>query len=122
MLSIHTPSVQYWMFLLVIIMRDGIAVGVGCCSPSPPDLVGIVVICVEWWGMLFEVVVLMSTEFIILVKSLQSWLSHVFQCRGCSAAVRTSELKRWVSLCTVHVLKSCSIVCVLSSLLAIEFV
>ena len=72
--------------------------------------------------MLFELVVLMSTEFIILVKSLQSWLSHVFQCCGCSVAVRTSELKRWVSLCTVHVLKSCIIVCVLSSLLAIEFV
>ena len=32
---------------LVIIMRDGIAVDVGCCSPSPPDLVGIVAICVE---------------------------------------------------------------------------
>jgi hypothetical protein len=120
--SIHIPSVQYWMFLLVIIMRDGIAVDVGCCSPSPPDLVGIVAICVEWRGMLLELVVLMSTEFIIFVKSLQSWLSHVFQCRGCSVAVRTSELKRWVSLCTVHVLKSCIIVCVLSSLLTIEFV
>ena len=69
-LSIHTPSVQYCMFLLVIITRDGIAVDVGCCSPSPPDLVGIVAICVEWRGMLFELVVLMSTEFIIVVKSL----------------------------------------------------
>ena len=45
--SIHTPSMQYWMFLLVIIMRDGIAVDVGCCGPSPPDLVGIAAICVE---------------------------------------------------------------------------
>ena len=52
--SIHTPSVQYWMFLLVAIVRDRIAVDVGCCSPSPPALVGIVAICVEWRGMLFE--------------------------------------------------------------------
>ena len=72
--------------------------------------------------MLCELVVLMSTEFIILVESLQSWLSHVFQCRGCSVAVRMSELKRWVSFCTENVLKSCIIICVLSSLLAIEFV
>ena len=72
--------------------------------------------------MLFELVVLMSTEFIILVKSLQSWLSHVFHCCGCSVAVRTPEPKRWVSLCTAHVLKVCIIVCVLSSLIIIEFV
>ena len=93
------------MILFVIITRDGIAVDVGCYSPSPTDLVGIVAICVERRGMLFELVVLMSTEFIILVKSLQSWLSQVFQCRGCSVAVRTSEseLKSWVSLCSVNV-------------------
>jgi hypothetical protein len=29
-LSIHTPFVQYWIFLLVVIIRDGIALDVGC--------------------------------------------------------------------------------------------
>ena len=56
--SIHTPVVQYWIFLLVIIRRDGIAAAVGCCSPNPPALVGIVAICTEWRGRLFKFVVL----------------------------------------------------------------
>ena len=51
-------------------MRDGIAADAGCCSPGPPGVVGIVAVCVEWWGMLLEFVVLMSTKFIIFVKSL----------------------------------------------------
>ena len=70
--SIHTPFVKYWMFLFVIIMRDGIAVDVGCCSPNQPNLVGIVAICVEWRCMLFEFVLLMSIEFIIFVESFHS--------------------------------------------------
>ena len=120
--SIHTPFVHYWMFLSVVIMRDGNVVDVGCFGPNPPDLVGIVAICVEWWGILLKFVVLMSIEFIIFVVSLHNWLSHVFQCRGCSVVVWTPVLKRLVSLCTVHVLKSCIIICVLSSLLIIEYV
>ena len=46
--SIHTPVVQYWMFLLVIIMRDGVIVDVEWCSPNPPDVVGIVAVFVLW--------------------------------------------------------------------------
>ena len=64
--SIHTPSMQYWMCLLVIPMRDMIAVDVGCCGTNPTDLVGIVAICVTWQGVSFEFMVLMSIEFIIL--------------------------------------------------------
>ena len=60
------------MFLLVAIIRDGIVIDVGCCSPSSPDSIGNVGICVEWRGMLLEFVVLMSIEFIIGMKSLQS--------------------------------------------------
>ena len=71
---------------------------------------------------MLEFVVLMGSEFIAFVKYSQSWLSYVFQCQGCSVAVRMSEVKRWVSLCTEHALKSCIIVCVRSSLLTIEFV
>ena len=66
--SIHTPSVQYWMFLLVIIMRDGIAVHVGCCSPSPPALVGFVATCVERRGVSFELMVFMIIEFIMFFE------------------------------------------------------
>ena len=65
--------------------------------------------------------VLISIDFIIFVKSLHSWLSHMFRWRGCLVAIRTSELNRWVSLCTVHVLKRCIISCVLSSLVINEF-
>ena len=67
-------------------MRDEIAVDLGYCSPSPPDLVGFIATCVERRGMSFELMVLMIIEFIIFLKSLQRWLSHVFQCLGCSVA------------------------------------
>ena len=99
------PSVLYWMHFRSWRRRVGMADLRGSTSPRPPCLVDMVAMWKAWLGMEVRSVSVERMVCVMRLKLVVMSLSHRKRLSGrlSKSVVRTSDARRWVSLCCVQV-------------------
>ena len=101
----QTPSVLYWMHLRSWRSSVGMADDLGSKKPRPPYLVDMVAMWKVWFGIDGRSVTVERTFRVMSLKLVVVSLSQRKRLSGrlSKSVVRTSDARRWVSLCWVQV-------------------